>query len=198
MSRRTAGVVLTEGAAAGIDDGADPLHEIDGTPLACRVADRLAPLIDELVVHCRRERRDALANALDGATHEPRFALDTVGDRGPVFALRTVFRVAAAEYAVAVGPLSQVDPTLLAYLHNRARSGTADAVVPRVDGRLVPHCAVYRVDSGRRACETATRQPDPRLDSVLDRLDVDAVDEATVAQYADDRAFEAARTEGDA
>lgn len=190
MTRRTSGVVLPGGVDT-LDDAA-LLGRVEGAPVARRVADRLASLTDELVVNCRRERRDAVADALDGATHDPRFALDTVPDRGPVYGLRTALRVAAGEYAVVVGAYPHVDPTLLAYLHNRTRSEDVGAVVPRVDGRRRPRCAVYRVDPGREACEVATRRPDPSFGTVLDGLRVAVVDEATVFEYAPADSFEPA------
>ncbi|MFB6143232.1 MAG: molybdenum cofactor guanylyltransferase [Halorientalis sp.] len=186
--RRTSGVVVAGGRGSRFGDREKALVPVAGTPMLRRVADRLAAVADELVVNCRRDQRDAFASALAGL--DPRFAHDTVPDRGPVHGVRTGLRVASGTYAVVLPcDMPFVDATLLAYLRNRARATDADAVAPRVGGTSQPLCAVYRVDPARAACERVVGQPEPRLLDLLAALDVDTVPEETAREYADGPAF---------
>ena len=189
-SRRSSAVVVAGGRSTRFDDRTKALVPVDGVPMVRRVADRAAEVVDELVVNCRRDQRDAFAAALEGCPVDPRFAHDTVPDRGPVDGLRTGLRVATGSYAIAVPcDMPALDPTLLAYLRNRARSTRADAVVPRFAGSRQPLCAAYRTDPTREACEEAVRRAEPGLLDVLSTLDVEVVPEATVLDYADPANF---------
>lgn len=188
--RETAGVVVAGGTATRFGERDKALVPVEGTPMVVRVVDRLTEVVDELVVNCREDQREAIAAALDGCDATPRFAHDPVPDCGPVAGLRTGFRVAAGTYAVAVPcDMPYLDPTLLAYLRNRVRSADAEATVPRFDGFARPLCAAYRVEPAREACERATQRTDPALRDVLAMLDVDEVPEAIVLDYADRRSL---------
>jgi molybdopterin-guanine dinucleotide biosynthesis protein A len=186
---RTAGVVLAGGRSTRFEDGT-ALATVDGTLAVRRVADRLATVADAVVVNCRRDQRPAVERVLDDADDDLRFAVDPVPDRGPAYSLRTGLRVAAAEYAVVCAcALPFVDPTLLSYLHNRARVERIDAVFPRVDGRVQPHCGVYHVDRGRDACQSVVDRGGASLQTVADALDPVVVPEPTVREYAHEDAF---------
>jgi len=184
----TSAVVVAGGRSTRFGDREKALAPIDGTPMLRRVADRVVPLVDEFVVNCRQDQREAFADALDGLA--PRFAVDPVPDRGPVAGLRTGLRVAAGRRAVALAcDRPFVEPGLFAHLLDRARVTDAAAVVPRADGRPQPLSAVYDVRAARGACTRVLDRGDRRLAAVLDELAVTTVAEATVVDLASPRAL---------
>ncbi|MCC7106666.1 MAG: molybdenum cofactor guanylyltransferase [Chloroflexi bacterium] len=60
------------------------------------------------------------------------------------------------------------------------RVAARDVVIPRVDRRLEPMHAVYRVETSLAAIDLALAAGERRMTSFLDRLRVDIVDEATL------------------
>lgn len=196
---RVTGLVVAGGRSTRFGDCDKALAPVAGTPMLRRVAERVTPLVDELVVNCRREQREAFADALDGCALTPRFAVDQVPDRGPVAGLRTGLRVAAGERAIAVACDVPALPTpLVGYLCSRARATDAAAVVPEADGRRQPLCAAYDVDAAREATTRAIARGDDRLRAVLADLDpVVTVGEATVTERAGPHALANVNTPAD-
>jgi len=181
-------VLVAGGRSIRFGDCEKALAPVDGTPMLRHVADRVASTVDELVVNCRREQREAFAAALDG--HEPRFAVDPVPDQGPVAGLRTGLRVAAGRRAVALAcDLPFVEQSLFEHLFGRARATGAAAVVPLAEGRPQPLAAVYDVRAARTACTRVLDRGDTRLGAILDDLTVVTVDEPTVTELASARAL---------
>jgi len=197
MSDRSA-LVLAGGRSRRFGDRDKALFRVEGTPMVRRVADSVAPVVDELVVNCRREQRPRIREVLAGCPLEPRFAVDAVPDRGPVYGLQTGLRFAAGERAVVVGcDMPFLDPALLSYLLDRLRTDDASGVVPRVDGDRHPLCGAYHVDAALEACEAAIARSDPRLRTVLDCLTLVTVDESTVRDHAPLRALTNVNTPAD-
>ena len=194
---RHSALVLAGGRSRRFGDRDKAFVPVEGTPMVRRVADRLAPATDELVVNCRDDQAADVRAALADAPRNPRLAVDPVSDRGPLYGLRTGLRVAAGRYAVvAACDMPFVAPALLAHLCDRVQDAGVTAAVPEFDGRRQPLCAVYRVDPAREACETAIERGDRRLTNLLDILDAAVVGEPTVRDYADARALANVNTPG--
>jgi molybdopterin-guanine dinucleotide biosynthesis protein A len=198
MSRTTA-VVVAGGRSARFGDRDKALVPVDGVPMVRRVADRAAPLVDELVVNCRPDQRTAFADALADCALAPRFAVDPVPDRGPVAGLRTGLRLAAGRHAVALAcDLPALPTPLVGYLCSRARTIDAAAVVPATDGRRQPLCAAYDVDAAREACTRVLARGDDSLRSLVADLDpVVTVGEAAIAERAGPHALTNVNTPAD-
>lgn len=142
--------------------------ELAGVPLVRRVADRLLDATDVLIVNCRADQRDRIADALDGLN--PRFSLDETPDRGPVAGIETGLRAVETEYAAVVASdMPFLDPDLLSYLFERAEGH--DAAVPRPGEWFEPLHAVYKPDPAIRACERALQEENPRIIEPLSTLD---------------------------
>jgi molybdopterin-guanine dinucleotide biosynthesis protein A len=149
---------------------AKALLELEGEPLVERVARRVQPLVDELLlVASPAEDLGDVARAMlatlvtrltarAGAARkhlrpapplpEPpvRLVHDRQAFRGPVAGLATGLGAARAELAVTVAcDAPFLEPVLLEHLLGLAVSAGLDVVVPRHAGRLEPLCAVYRV-----------------------------------------------------
>ncbi|MFB6120731.1 MAG: molybdenum cofactor guanylyltransferase [Halobacteriaceae archaeon] len=173
------GVVLAGGRATRFGDADKAVVALDGTPLVARVADRLAPVVDELVVNCRREQASAIRSAL--GPRDYRIATDPVPDRGPVAGLRTGLRVARGwTAAVAACDLPALDPAFLDSLFADARGESG--VVPVVEGHRQPLAAVYRVVPTVEACDATMATGARSLRAMLDHLDPREVPEATVRE----------------
>lgn len=168
-------LVLAGGRSTRFGEADKALADVDGTPMIRRIADRLAGVTDELVVNCRPEQRDALAEALDGRAH--RFAVDPVPDEGPVAGVRTGVRVARGSAVAVVGcDMPGVDPALFEHLFDAA----GPAAVPHADDRLHPLHAVYDGYAARTSAERTLATGSRRLYDFLERVDPVAVDADTV------------------
>jgi len=153
---------------AGLGD--DPALDDPASPLR-RVADAVAPAVDNLVVACPDDDRAAVTDALDGL--EYRLAVDPVANEGPVAAIRTSVRVATGDaVAVVAGDVPTVDTRPL----DDCFEACGTAAVPRSDGRLHPLHAVYDTEQVRIACDRTLASRSGRLYDVLSRLDPVVVD----------------------
>lgn len=195
---RISAAVLAGGRSRRFGETDKALADLDGRPMIRHVAERVAPVADELVVNCRASQRPALADALEDAPLTPRFAVDDVRDQGPVYGLRTALRAAAGRTAVVVAcDMPDVDPALLDLLTERARASRARATVVRADGRRQPFPGVYDVDRTRECCDVAVARDDRRLQVVLDRLRTGAVVPTAETGFVSSRAPSNVNTETD-
>ena len=188
------GVVIAGGRATRFGDADKAVADLAGTPMIRRVADRLAPAVDELVVNCREEQRGPVADALAGFDPAPTYALDREPDRGPMAGIREGLRAADGEYACVVAcDMPFVDPAFVAYLFERADG--RDAAVPRLDDEWYQTTqAVYRAASMADACEAALERGDRKVLAPLERLDYAVVDEEEVLEHTTRRTFENVNT----
>ncbi|QLH76131.1 NTP transferase domain-containing protein [Halosimplex rubrum] len=154
---------------AGVGDALDPSPA--DAPLG-RVADAVAPAVDEVVVACSADDRTAASEAVGDRPH--RLAVDPIADEGAVAAIRTGVRVASGDaVAVVAGDVPTVDTSLL----DDCFAACADAAaVPRSDDRLHPLHAAYDADAARVACDHTLAAGSGRLYDVLSRLDPVVVD----------------------
>lgn len=182
------GVIVAGGRSTRFGDDEKAVADLDGRALIRRVADRLAGVVDELVVNCRRDQVETLRAALADGAFDPRFAVDAVPDRGPVAGVLTGLRFAAADDAFVTGcDMPLLDPGFVDVLFERARGRSG--AVPVAHGRPQPLCAVYRTEPTIAACETALARDSGRLRDLLTYADPAVLDEPTVWEHAEAGTF---------
>jgi molybdopterin-guanine dinucleotide biosynthesis protein A len=183
------GLIVAGGRSTRFGDADKALADLAGTPMIRRVADRLAPAVDELVVNCRADQQAAIATALEGYDHPVSFALDRKEDLGPLAGIGTGLEAVAGEYAAVVAcDMPFVDPAFVSHLFERADSH--DAAVPRPDEWYQTTQAVYQAEAMARGCRRALGEGERRVVAVLDDLDVVVVDREAVERHASMATFE--------
>lgn len=187
------GVILAGGRSTRFGDGDKAVATLAGVPMIRRVADRVASVVDELVVNCRADQTSALREALDGVSVPLRFAEDETPDMGPMVGIQTGLRAARGRYAAVVScDMPFVDPAFLAYLFDRAAGH--DAALPRVDGHYQPTQAVYRSAAVVDACEAALERGDRSALAPVFDVDHVVVDGDAVRVHASPETFENVNT----
>jgi molybdopterin-guanine dinucleotide biosynthesis protein A len=192
-------VILAGGRSTRFGDADKAVADLAGVPMSRRVADRLASVVDELVVNCRPDQRAALETAMEGYEHPVVFAVDDSPDRGPMAGIYEGLRAASGEYAIVVAcDMPFVDPAVVSYLFDRA-DGTADppadaddegeppydAAVPRLgDGWFQTTQAVFRPEPMADACEEALREGKRKILDPLFSLSYAVVSEAELEALA--------------
>ncbi len=162
--------MIAGGRSTRFGDADKAVADLAGTPMVRRVADRLGPAVESLVVNCREDQHDAIAIALDDYDLPVAFALDEDPDEGPMAGIRTGLRAVETEYAfVAACDMPFVDPDLVAYLLERAEG--FDAAVPRPDEWFETTHAAYRADAMADACDKALERGDRKIIAPLFDLD---------------------------
>lgn len=164
------GIILAGGQSKRFGEQDKALAELDGKSLVRHVADRMTPVVDELVVNCRAEQVNAFRHALDDAAVDPRFAVDAVPGCGPVAGMATGLQDTTASMALVTAcDMPSLDSDFLESLFDDAHSHTG--AVPIFNGYRQPLCAVYRVPLMIEACHASHSSDPTRLQAVLDRLD---------------------------
>ena len=189
-------VVLAGGFSTRFGDADKAVAHLAGTPMIRRVADRVAPVVDDLVINCRSDQHDAIRSVLEP---DVTFAIDPTPDQGPLGGIRTGLEAADAPLAAVVAcDMPFVDPALLEYLFSvletEETSVTAsrndadarpDAAVPRLeDGWYQTTQAVYRTNAMAEACREALEANEGKILAALDRLEWIVVEEATIREHA--------------
>lgn len=202
------GAIIAGGRSTRFGDADKSVAELGGVPMIRRVADRLAgaddpvppgasragggdPVVDDLVVNCRPDQREAIAEALDGCPLPVRWALDAEPDRGPLAGIRNACRAAPDEYALVVAcDVPFVDPSFAATLFADAAAAGADAAIPRLDDRWFQTTqAVYRADATAAACDRALARGDGKVLAAVEELSVVRVDDATIRERTTEHTF---------
>ncbi|WP_423750799.1 molybdenum cofactor guanylyltransferase [Salinirarus marinus] len=187
------GVIVAGGRSTRFGDADKAVAELAGVPMIRRVADRLAGVVESLVVNCRDEQTDAIRAAMAGYDHPVRYAVDDEPDRGPMAGIRNGLRAVPDEYAfVAACDMPFLDPDFVAYLFDRAES--CDAAVPRLDGWFEPTHAVYRAAAMADACDAALERGDSRVIAPLTDVEYVVVEDEEVDAHADRSTFENVNT----
>jgi molybdopterin-guanine dinucleotide biosynthesis protein A len=147
-----------------------------------RVADRLVERVDALVVNCRTDQRDAIAEALVGYPLPVAYAVDPDPDEGPMAGIRTGLRAVESEYAfVCACDMPFLDPAVVDLLVDHARGH--DAAVPKLDdGWYQTTHAVYRAEPMADACDRALARDEHKILAPLEELDWVVVSEAAVRE----------------
>lgn len=189
-----AGIILAGGRSTRFPTVDKALAPLDGEPLLWHVADSLAPAVDELLVSCRRDQREAFAEALSG--FDVRFVVDKIPDRGPLVGLRTALDDTAATYAVVMPcDMPAVPAAFLDFLSARARNTTGAAA--EFEARRQPFPAVFHVRAASAACRAVDAAGDDRLAALLDEIDPQVVDERAVRAHVEPAAFRNINTHED-
>lgn len=202
----TTGAIVAGGRSTRFGDVDKSVAPLDGVPMIRRVANRLAgaddpvppgaghaaggePIVDELLINCRPDQRDAIGEALDGFPLPVRWALDEEPDQGPVAGIRNACRAALKEYVVVVAcDMPFVDPAFVETLVDDAAGH--EAAVPRVDDRWFQTTqAVYHAEAMGSACDRALARGDRKILDPLDELDRVIVDDATIRERTTERTF---------
>ena len=217
-------VVVAGGRSTRFGDRDKAVAPLAGVPMIRRVADRLDPVTDRLVVNCRGDQRAAVEDALAGHPGPVRYAEDPEPDGGPTAGIRTGLRGVEAwagerddgdgdgaagddgrdapAFVVACD-MPFVDPDLVAALFDRlAGEGDGDApdaVVPRVDDEWFQTThAAYRAGPMADACDDALDRGDRKIIAPLFELAYETVGaDALAALGVDDRSFENLNTRGE-
>ncbi|MDH5020432.1 molybdenum cofactor guanylyltransferase [Halobacterium rubrum] len=192
------GVIIAGGRSTRFEGGDKAVADLAGEPMVRRVADRVAAVVDKLVLNCRTDQEPALREAVEGVGVPVSVAVDPEPDRGPTAGLAAGLGAADAEYAAVVAcDMPFVDPAFLAWLFERADDH--DAAVPRPDDWYQTTQAVYRTGSVAAACERvlADDDADSRILTALSDLDVAAVDREAVEAHGSMETFENVNTHED-
>lgn len=184
-----AGLIVAGGRSTRFGEADKAIAPLAGVPMIRRVADRLAAVVDAIVVNCRPDQRTAIADALEGLDPPPAFRLDENPDRGPLAGIATGLRDVPATYSAVVAcDMPFLDPDLLRHLFDRAAD--RDAAVPRVDGWDEPLHGVYRTAAMREACLAALDRGDDRIVRALEPLSVVRIDATEMDAVGSRRSFE--------
>jgi molybdopterin-guanine dinucleotide biosynthesis protein A len=206
----SAGVVLAGGRSTRFGERDKAVADLAGAPMIRRVADRLAPVADVLVVNCRRDQREAIADALSGYDRPVRFAVDPDPDEGPMAGIRTGLREVEqtdSSYGfVAACDMPFLDTDLVEYLFERARgrdgdercssvreTGAHDAAVPRPTEWFETTHAVYRAKPMADACDAALARGESKIIEPLFELDYAVIEGEELARF-DSASFENVNT----
>ncbi len=182
-------VVVAGGRSTRFGDSDKAVAELAGTPMVRRVVDRVADVVDDLVVNCRADQVDAIADALSHGPLDPTFARDETPDRGPMAGMATGLRAAEGAYALVVAcDMPFVDPALVDYLFERAAGH--EAAVPRPDEWFQTTQAVYRAEAMAAACEAALERDERKIIEALFDLDYVVVDREEIEARASLETFE--------
>ena len=185
------GVVLAGGYSTRFGEEDKALAEIDGTPMLARVVDRLAAVVDCVVVSCRTDQQPAFERALAALDCDCpiRFVTDPEPDRGPLAGIAHAFDAVASAYAAVVAcDMPFVDPSFIGFLFEQA-AGHEAAVPELKDGYHQPTQAVYRVDRLSAVADRRLAADDLSLQGALDALDTVVIPAATVSAHTDWRSL---------
>jgi len=175
------GVVVAGGRSARFGDREKALAKLDGRPMLAHVVATLGAVSAGVVVNCRPDQRAAFADALAGCDTDIAWALDERPDEGPLAGLATALAAVDTDRAVVLGcDMPLADAATLEMLLDRL--GDHDAVVPRTEGGPEPLHAVYRVEPALAAARATLGDGERSLRALLDRLDVNSVEETVPAR----------------
>ncbi len=182
-------LVVAGGRSTRFGEEDKAVADLAGTPMIRRVVDRVAPVVDELVVNCRTDQLSTIGDALVGVEPEPTVVEDPVPDQGPMMGVLAGLRAVESEYTFVVAcDMPFVDPSLVAFLFDRAEGH--DAAVPRTDGRFQTTQAVYRTDAMVNACTATLARGERRLSEALSELEWVTIDREPIECHASIETFE--------
>ncbi|PHQ46802.1 molybdenum cofactor guanylyltransferase [Halorubrum sp. C3] len=156
-------------------------------------------VVDELVVNCRPDQREAIEEALSGVPLPVRWALDEEPDIGPLAGIRNACRAASEPYAAVVAcDMPFVDPAFLAALRETAADPGVDAVIPRLDDRWYQTTqAVYATGPAADACDRALDRGDRKILAMADQLEAVVVDDEAIRSLTTERTFTNVNTQSE-
>ena len=186
----TDAVILAGGRSTRFGDSDKAVAKLASRPMIRRVADRLTPVVDRVVVNCRADQTEAIERALADFPDPVVIAEDPEPDQGPVAGIATGLRASDSGYAFVVAcDMPFVESELVAHLLERAKGH--DAAVPRIgDGWFQTTHAAYRVGAMVDACERALAAGERKVLAPLERLDYLVVGEEELREHGSLDSFE--------
>ncbi len=183
------GVIIAGGRSTRFGATDKAVAELAGVPMIRRVADRLSPTVDELVVNCRVDQEAAIDDALAGIDLPVSTALDPEPDLGPIAGIATGLRAVEGAYGVVVAcDMPFVDPDFVDMLFERVRGH--EAVVPRPDDWFQTTQAAYHADAMAEACERTLAEGEHRIVDALFDLEYVVLDRSEVEAHSSMETFE--------
>jgi molybdopterin-guanine dinucleotide biosynthesis protein A len=180
-SLKRTGVVLAGGYSTRFGEQEKALAKLDGQPLLAHAVKGVAPVVDGVLVNCRRDQLPMFRNVLTSISTDIAFVCDPKPGAGPAAGLRTALEtVDTSRVAVVACDMPFVDAAFLDWLFGVMND--ADGAVPYVDGVPQPTHAVYATKPTRRAAEDAVTNASGSLRDVLARLDTVDVSESRVLE----------------
>lgn len=185
-----AGVLVCGGGSTRFGEQDKVCTALDGTVLVRHVADRIEPVIDSLVVNCRKSQADCLKDTFADYPRPTTFVFDEREDAGPLHGIGRGLEATDEDVAVVVAcDMPFIDPDFLRMLLDRIEDH--EVAIPRQgEGNWYqPLQAVYRVSAMRsaidRAIEDGVKRPiDPALS-----LDAVTIEGEALRANADENTF---------
>ena len=148
------------------------LVEFDGRPLIQWSVEKLALLVEDVVVVARGPEQ---AGLLEDLIPDASIACDSVSGYGPVAGLAAGMELARNEYVLAIGcDLPFLNADVVNILFEQARGW--DAAVPmRENGMIEPLHSVYKRDALHSACQNAIEHGERKIRLPLSMLRVKCV-----------------------
>lgn len=171
MEAMRSAVILAGGAGSRLGKEKS-LIEFDGRPLIQWSVEKLALLVEDVVVVARGPEQ---ARKLEGLIPHASITCDSISGYGPVAGLAAGMGQARSEYVLAIGcdlPFLNVD--VINLLFEQAQGW--DAAVPmRENGMMEPLHSVYKRDALLCACQRAMERGERRIRVPLSMLRVKCV-----------------------
>lgn len=193
-----AGVLVCGGESTRFGTEDKTSTPLAGKPMVRHVADRLEPVVDGLVVNCRKQQHDSIAEALSGIGLEVTFAFDEGHDRGPMHGIGQGLAATDAPYAAVVAcDMPFVDPSFVQYLFRRAEG--RDGAIPREGDSdwYQPLQAVYDTQAMRSAVAEAEAEGIDRPITAARKLDFVTVEGEELRDVTGDWTFFNINTKAD-
>lgn len=191
-----AALILAGGRSTRFGDRDKAVADLAGTPMIRRVVDRLLPVVDEVVINCRADQREAIEAAVSDLDFDPPFAVDRTPDAGPMAGIARGLEVVEADYTLVVAcDMPFVDPDVVALLFELAVGH--DAAIPRPDEWYQTTQAVYRTEPMLDACQRALEEGAERIVVPLEELDQVVVDTDAIESVGSLDTFENVNTQAE-
>jgi len=148
------------------------LLTIDGVPMVRRMAGRISPVVDEIIIAARDPAQHESLAAISAIPDGAEVVFDPVLGYGPVAGILAGLSVSKSKYSICLAcDLPYVNPEVIDALFGYAEENNSDAAIPKhPDGVLEPLHAVY----GRSmvgACRDAMGEEEHTIRGAISLLD---------------------------
>jgi molybdopterin-guanine dinucleotide biosynthesis protein A len=171
-------VVLSGGESRRFGRKDKGLHEVCGIPLAKRVVNSLASVVDSVVIQVTPGRAGDYQRIIGPTVIVKE---DSIPFKGPLFGLSEALRMTDSEI-ILLSPCDMPDIPAKLYALLISKLPNHDAAVPQIGEYPEPITAVYRRESLRKAVEEELKAERFRLSGVLNHMDVVYVPEGELEE----------------
>jgi len=121
------------------------LLTIDGVPMVRRMAGRISPVVDEIIIAARDSAQCESLAAISAVPDGAEVVCDSVIGYGPVAGIFAGLNASKSEYSICLAcDLPYVNPEVIDALFGCAEANNSDVAIPKhPDGILEPLHAVY-------------------------------------------------------